>query len=91
MIGPGSVIESGAGIRECLIDYATKISSVARLDGLIIGHGHRIKPDGTFSSHRQADPAWLIHDTRHLERFSEDHNPLVPMARQADMEAGRGP
>ena len=91
MIGPGSVIKSGAEIRECLVDYRPEITSVARLDGRIIGPGHRIKPDGTFFSHRQANPAWQIHDTRHLKRLSEDHDPLVQLASQADMEAGRSP
>jgi NDP-sugar pyrophosphorylase family protein len=91
VIGPGSVIESGAEIRECLVDYDTEITSVARLDRLIISHGHCIKPDGTFFSHRQADLGWLIDDARHLKRLSEDHNLLIQPARQADTEARRSP
>lgn len=89
VIGPGSIVEPGAEIRECLIDDYTKITSVARLEGLIISHGHCIKPDGTFFSHRQADLAWLIDDARHLQRLSEDHNLLVQLAKQTEMEPGR--
>ena len=91
VIGPGSVIESGAEIRECLVDHCTKITSVARLGNLIISHGRCIKPDGTFFSHRQADLGWLINDSQHLKRLSEDHNLLIQLARQADTEARRSP
>ena len=91
VIGPGSVIESGAEMCDCLVDHCTKITSVARLDRLIISHGHCIKPDGTFFSHRQADLGWLIDDARHLKRLSEDHNLLIQPARQADTEARRSP
>lgn len=91
VIGPGSVIESGAEIRDCLVDHCTKFTSVARLDNLIINHGRCIKPDGTFFSHRQADLGWLIDDARHLKRLSEDHNLLIQPARQADTEARRSP
>jgi len=89
VIGPGSVVEAGAEIRECLIDDYTKITSVARLEGLIVSHGQCIRPDGTFFSHQQADLAWLIDDARHLQRLSEDHNLLVQLAKQSGMQTGR--
>lgn len=89
VIGAGSVIEPGAEIRECLIDDYTKITSVARLDGLIVSHGHCIKPDGTFFSHRQADLAWLIDDARHTQRLSEDHNLLLQLARESETRHGQ--
>lgn len=88
VIGPGSVVEPGAEIRECLVDDYTKITSVARLDHLIISHGHCIKPDGSFFSHRAADLSWLIDDARHLQRLSDDHNLLLQLARQNDLAAG---
>ena len=84
VIGSGSIVEPGAEIRECLIDDYTKITSVARLERLIISGGHCIKPDGTFFSHRAADLAWLIDDSRHLQQSSEDHNLLLQLARQAN-------
>jgi mannose-1-phosphate guanylyltransferase len=88
VIGPGSVVEPGAELRECLVDDYTKITSVARLERLIISHGHCIKPDGTFFSHREADLSWLIDDARHLQRLSEDHNLLLQLARQSNPAAG---
>jgi mannose-1-phosphate guanylyltransferase len=89
VIGAGSVIEPGAEIRECLVDDYTRISGVARLEGLIISHGHCIKPDGTFFSHRHADLAWLIDDARHLSQLSDDHNLLVQLARQSVAALGK--
>jgi len=91
VIGAGSVVEPGAEIRECLVDDYTKISGVAHLEGLIISHGHCIKPDGTFFSHRQADLAWLIDDARHLSQLSDDHNLLVQLARQSAAAFGPAP
>lgn len=84
VIGAGCVIEEGAQIRECLIDDYTKITSVARLERLIVSHGHCIKPDGSFFSHRDADLGWLIDDARHLQRWREDHNLLVQLASAAE-------
>jgi mannose-1-phosphate guanylyltransferase len=88
VIGAGSVLQPGARIRECLVDDYTKISGVARLEGLIISHGHCIKPDGTFFSHRAADLSWLIDDARHLQQLSDDHNLLVQLALQASTAGG---
>lgn len=88
VIGSGSIVEPGALIRECLIDDYTKITSVARLEGLMVSHGHCIKPDGTFFSHRETDLSWLIDDARHLQRLSEDHNLLLQFARQANEAPG---
>lgn len=84
VIGPGSVIQPGAEIRECLIDSYTRISSVARIEELIVSQGHCIKPDGSFISHSAADLSWLIDDARHLQRMSEEHNLLVQLARQSN-------
>jgi len=83
VIGAGSVVEPGARIRECLIDDYTKISGVADLERLIIAHGHCIRPDGSFISHRAADLAWLIDDARHLEILSEDQKLLLALARES--------
>ncbi len=91
VIGPGSVVEAGAQILECLVDDYTKITEVARLESLIISHGHCIKPDGTFFSHREADLAWLIDDARHRQRSREDHNLLLQLARQANHAQERAP
>jgi mannose-1-phosphate guanylyltransferase len=84
VIGPGSVIQPGAEIRECLIDSYTRISSVARIEELIVSHGHCIKPDGSFISHGAADLGWLIDDARHRQRWSEEHNLLVQLAQQTN-------
>ncbi|MFK7845576.1 MAG: sugar phosphate nucleotidyltransferase [Rhodothermales bacterium] len=84
VIGPGSVIQPGAEIRECLIDSYTRVSSVARIEELIVSHGHCIKPDGSFINHDAADLGWLIDDARHRQRWSEEHNLLVQLAQQSN-------
>jgi hypothetical protein len=86
------ILAAGKGTRvQPLKDDYTKITNVARLEDLLVSHGHRIKPDRTCFSHRQADLAWLIDDARHLQLLSEDHNLLVQLAKQTDMDAGPTP
>ncbi len=44
VIGAGCVIEPGAEIRQCILGDYTRVSSVARLDRMLVYGNHCIEP-----------------------------------------------
>lgn len=64
VIGSNCIIESGAVIKQCIIDDYTRIGSVANLDNKIIFGTHCIDPFGEIMDMEVMGIDWIINDAR---------------------------
>ncbi len=89
-IGTGSVIEPGAVIRECLLGKYTRVSSLARLDKVLMFGSNCIDPSGRFIDVEEAGIGWVIDDARKRQEFSEEEQELRELAFLANQTDPRG-
>lgn len=82
MIGPGSVIEPGAEVRECIIDSYTRLAGIATLENKIIFGNRCITPDGSSIRISEHDIGWILGDARELRTLNPVHQALAELADQ---------
>jgi mannose-1-phosphate guanylyltransferase len=82
VIGAGCVIEAGAEVRECILADYTRVSSVARLERLLI-FGHQcIQPSGEHFGVQEAGVGWVVDDARGKQKFGKEQQELLELARE---------
>jgi mannose-1-phosphate guanylyltransferase len=79
-IGAGSVIEPGAAVRECLLGKYTRVSSMARLEHVLMFGSNCIDPSGRYIDVEEAGIGWVIDDARKPRVFSEEEQELRELA-----------
>lgn len=84
VIGSGCVIEPGAVIRECILSNYTRVSSVARLDRMLIFGPNCIHPDGAYVDVEEARIGWVVDDARKMQAFSDEELQLRSLAASVD-------
>jgi mannose-1-phosphate guanylyltransferase len=80
VVGSGCFIEPGAVIRECILANYTRVTSVARLDRVLIFGPNCINPDGSYLDVEEARLGWVVDDARKRQVFSEDELELRVLA-----------
>ncbi len=81
VIGPGSVIEPGAEIRECIIGDYTRVGGIARLEKLIVFGGRCIEPDGRNVDIAEVGIDYLTSDARAAVELTEWQKVLIDAAK----------
>jgi mannose-1-phosphate guanylyltransferase len=84
VIGSGCVIEPGAVIRECILSNYTRVSSVARLDRVLVFGPNCIDPSGEYLDVEEAGLGWVIDDARKSQVFSAEELELRTLAASLD-------
>ncbi len=84
LIGPGCVIEPGAVLRECILGEYTRVSSVARLDHVLVFGPNCIKPDGSYIDIDETRIGWMVDDARRKMELSDEDSELMEVARNLD-------
>lgn len=79
-IGAGCVIETGAVIRECILSNYTRVSSIARLDRVLIFGPNCINPDGSYLDVDEARLGWVVDDARRKQILTEEELELQLLA-----------
>lgn len=79
-IGAGCVIEPGAVIRECILSNYTRVSSIARLDRVLIFGPNCINPDGSYLDVDEARLGWVVDDARRKQILTEEELELQLLA-----------
>jgi mannose-1-phosphate guanylyltransferase len=82
VIGAGCVIEPGAVVRECILTDYTRVSSVARLERLLVFGDQCIQPTGEHFSLREAGVSWVVDDARAKQEFAPEQQELLQLARE---------
>jgi mannose-1-phosphate guanylyltransferase len=72
VIGAGCVIEPGAVVRECILADYTRVSSIARLERLLVFGNQCIQPGGEHFSIGEARVEWVVDDARAIQNFELD-------------------
>ena len=72
IIGSGCVLEPGSVVRECILGDYTRVSSVARLERLLVYGNHCIEPTGEHIDIGQAGISWVVDDARTRRDLSGD-------------------
>ncbi|HYO81783.1 MAG TPA: NDP-sugar synthase [Bryobacteraceae bacterium] len=80
VIGSGCVIEPGAVVRECILGNYTRVTSVARLNRVLIFGPNCINPDGTYLDVEEARIGWVVDDARKSQAFSDEEMELRSLA-----------
>jgi mannose-1-phosphate guanylyltransferase len=80
VIGAGCVIEPGAVVRECILGDYTRVSSVARLERLLIYGNQCIEPSGEHFGIEEAGIGWVVDDARVRQEFGADQQELAELA-----------
>jgi mannose-1-phosphate guanylyltransferase len=80
VIGAGCVIEPGAEVRQCILGDYTRVSSVARLDRVLVYGNHCIEPDGEHLDIEQAGIGWVVDDARKRQAFTGEQLELLELA-----------
>jgi len=80
VIGAGCVIEPGAEVRQCILGDYTRVSSVARLDRVLVYGNHCIEPTGEYLDIEQAGIGWVVDDARKRQEFTGEQLELLEMA-----------
>ena len=80
VIGSGCHIEPGAVIRECILGNYTRVTSVARLDRVLMFGPNCINPDGSYLDVEEAGLGWVVDDARKKQVFSEEELELRVLA-----------
>jgi len=84
VIGAGCVIEPGAHINECILSDYTRVSSLARLDSVLVYGNHCIEPTGEYLDIEQAGIGWVVDDARKRQVFSTEQLELMEFAQSLD-------
>jgi mannose-1-phosphate guanylyltransferase len=82
VIGAGCVIEPGAVVRECLLADYTRVSSIARLEGLLVFGNQCIQPTGEYFGIEEAGVSWVVDDARAKQEFAPEQQELLELARE---------
>jgi mannose-1-phosphate guanylyltransferase len=82
VIGAGCVIEPGALVRECILADYTRVSSVARLERLLVFGSQCILPTGEHFGIAEAGVGWVVADARARPEFAPEHEELLQLARE---------
>jgi mannose-1-phosphate guanylyltransferase len=80
VIGSGSIIEPGAVIRECILGNYTRVSSIARLEHVLMFGSSCIDPHGQYLDVEEAGIGWVVDDARKRQKFSEEEQQLMELA-----------
>jgi mannose-1-phosphate guanylyltransferase len=80
VIGAGCVIEPGAVVRECILGDYTRVSSLARLERLLIYGNQCIEPSGEHFGIEEAGIGWVVDDARVRQEFGADQQELAELA-----------
>jgi mannose-1-phosphate guanylyltransferase len=84
VIGAGSVIEPGAVIRESILSNYTRVSSIARLERVLMFGPNCIDPSGEYIDVEEAGIGWVIDDARKAQELSDDAQMLRHLASLAN-------
>ena len=84
LIGAGSVIEAGATLRGCILGEYTRVSSVARLDNVLVFGPNCINPDGSHLDIRETQLGWLVDDARRKQDVPDEALTLLEASRELD-------
>jgi mannose-1-phosphate guanylyltransferase len=79
-IGAGCVIEPGAEVRQCILGDCTRVSSVARLERLLVYGNHCIEPTGEHLNIEQAGIGWVMDDARKRQELTGEQLELLELA-----------
>jgi mannose-1-phosphate guanylyltransferase len=82
VIGAGCVIEPGAVVKECILADYTRVSSIARLDRLVIFGNQCIQPNGEHFGIEETGVSWVIDDARAKQEFAPVQQELLQLARE---------
>ena len=82
VIGAGCVIEPGAVVRECILADYTRVSSVARLERLVVFGSQCIQPTGEHFGVEEAGIGWVVDDARAKQEFASEQQDLLELARE---------
>jgi len=82
VIGAGCVIEPGALVRECILADYTRVSSVARLERLLVFGSQCILPTGEHFGIAEAGVGWVVADARARPEFAPEQEELLQLARE---------
>ncbi len=81
VIGAGCVIEPGAVVRECILADYTRVSSVARLERLMVFGNQCIRPDGEHFDIDATGVGWVVDDARAKQEFADEQLELLEFAK----------
>jgi mannose-1-phosphate guanylyltransferase len=82
VIGAGCVIEPGAVVRQCILADYTRVSSVARLESLLVFGKQCIQPNGKYFGIEETGVGWVVDDARTKQEFAPEQEELLQLARQ---------
>lgn len=88
LIGAGSVIEPGATISGCILGEYTRVSSVARLENILVFGPNCINPDGSYLDIGETQLGWLVDDARRKSALTETGQRLTDVARDLNNPNG---
>ena len=74
------MIEPGAVVRECILADYTRVSSIARLDHLLVFGNQCIQPSGEHLGIEEAGIGWVVDDARAKQELDEDQQQLLELA-----------
>lgn len=80
VIGSGCVIEPGAVIRECILGNYTRVSSIARLERVLMFGSSCIDPNGQYLDIEEAGLGWVVDDARKIQKLTEEEQELRELA-----------
>jgi mannose-1-phosphate guanylyltransferase len=82
VIGAGCVIEPGAVVRECILADYTRVSSIARLERLLVFGNQCVQPTGEHFGIEEAGIGWVVDDARIKQEFGAEQRELLELARE---------
>jgi mannose-1-phosphate guanylyltransferase len=84
VIGSGCIIEPGAVIRGCILTNYTRVSSIARLEQVLMFGPNCIDPLGQYLDIAEAGLEWVVDDARKAQKFSPEQQELRELAALAN-------
>jgi mannose-1-phosphate guanylyltransferase len=84
LIGAGCIIEPGAEVRQCILGDYTRVSSIARLERMLVYGNHCIEPTGEHFDIEQAGIGWVVDDARKRQVFTGEQLELMELAHSLD-------
>jgi mannose-1-phosphate guanylyltransferase len=79
VIGPGCIVEPGAVVRECILADYTRVSSIARLERLLVFGNQCIEPSGEHFGIEEAGVEWVVDDARAKQEFAAEQQQLFEL------------
>lgn len=79
VIGAGSVIEPGAVVKECILGDYTRVSSIARLERVLIFGNQCIQADGDHFGIDEAAVDWVVGDAREKQELTVERLELLEL------------